>query len=68
MYVQRKGRVHVTMVGMGKKEVSYILSGFVALALQHAMRMRRTTSFVACPALQMFPHYVKHGMISGNSS
>jgi len=31
---------------------------FVALGIQHAKRMRRVILSVACPAVQIFPHYL----------
>jgi hypothetical protein len=35
---------------------------FVVLGIQHAMRMRHI-AIVACPALQIFPHYLINGTI-----
>ena len=35
----------------------------VALGIQHAIRLRRVASSLACPLVQYFPHYFIHGTI-----
>ena len=51
--------LHETIVAMDKHKLSHILSVFVALGMQHAMRMPSE----ACPALPYFPHYLINGTI-----
>jgi hypothetical protein len=46
--------------------ITYCECGFVALRIQHAIRMRRiTVSTVACQALQYFSTYLTNGTIFG---
>jgi hypothetical protein len=42
---------------------------FIALGMQHAMRMRRIVlPSVVCPAVPHFPHYLINGTIFGKES
>jgi len=47
--------------------ITYSVCVFVALGIQHAMRVCAILSSVACPALQyFFPHYLINGTICEN--
>ena len=69
MYVQRNTEARSFNHCCSGKAVSitYSESVFVALDIQHAMRIRRVTlSSVAWPTLQFFfPHYLINGTIFG---
>jgi hypothetical protein len=43
--------------------ITYSECGSVALVIQHAKRMRRLMSSVACLAQPYFPHYLINGTI-----
>jgi hypothetical protein len=57
-------RVRETIVAVEKQEVLRILSVFVAVGIQYAMRTRHISS-VACPALQYRHHHQQLTRSSG---
>jgi hypothetical protein len=71
MYVKRNTETHACNNCCSGKTISIIYSEcmFVALGIQHAMRMRRIImSSVACPGVLFFPHYLTNGTICEKKS
>jgi hypothetical protein len=58
-------RVRLTVVAVEKEYVLHILSMSVAMVIQHALRMRRIVSSVACPVVPYFFKYLINGLIFG---
>jgi len=57
-------RVLATIVAVGKQQVLHILRVcFLALVIQHAMRMRHISICGLPPLYNIFPHYLVNGTI-----
>jgi len=50
-----------------QKCIAYSESLFVALGIQHAMRMRHVVIFSPAPLYNIFPHYLIKGTIFGKT-
>jgi hypothetical protein len=59
-------RVRATTIAVEKKRVTYSECAFLALGIQHAVRMRHTVTCDLSGSI-LFPHYLKNSLTVGKN-